>query len=258
MKKLVLSIAFIGIALAGNAQIIKSNLFSNYKEGDSLEKAAYAAPSDPIQQDTWCTAFMKRPVPGSESPKLGAGLTYPGYPEGGLSAILGFPKGLKGSHNSTYSMTTGKQHKKGVFYLACLVNMKKAGTTKPLELIAMNATYAGGSARSQVLINKTEDGKIRFTVACGKLRTENNQTYDFGKTYLIVLKQDYTNKKVSMFINPDLNGTEPKADAEVDGTTAANAAIKAFSFKNAHSYQGNIGNFRLVKSWADLTTQPVQ
>ena len=114
MKKLVLSIAFIGIALAGNAQIIKSNLFSNYKEGDSLEKAAYAAPSDPIQQDTWCAAFMKKPVPGSESPKLGAGLTYPGYPEGGLSAILGFPKGLKGSHNSTYSITAGKQHKKGI------------------------------------------------------------------------------------------------------------------------------------------------
>lgn len=257
MKKLVLFIALASTTILGNAQIIKNNVLETYKNGDPLEKAEYATPNDPIQRDTWCAAFMKKPTAGSVSPTIGKELKYPKYAEGGPSVNLGFPNGLKGSRNSAYSLTeSGKIYRKGVYYLACLANLSKVSTNKPMELIALNATHTGGSARAQVFVNKTEDGKIKFTAVAGKIQAEVPDTYDMGKTHLLILKIDYPGNQYSLFIDPDLSGAEPKASAVVNGDEKIlKAGVKAFSFKNSHVYKGNVGNFRFANKWEDIIAQ---
>lgn len=253
MKKLVLSITLLSIAILCNAQIIKNKILGTYKEGDKLEKAEYTNIKDPIQKDTWCAAFMKKPAAGSTSPTIGKELIYPKYTESGLSINLGFPDGIKGYRNSTFSLTeSGKIYKKGTYYLACLVNLTKTDTKKPTELIALNTTHSGSSARAQVFVNKAEDGKLKITAVTGKQLMEVPGTFDLGKTHLIILKLDYPNTKYSLFIDPDLSGTEPRANVEIVSPETLTAGIKAFSFKNGHIYEGNIGNFRFTNKWDDI------
>lgn len=256
MRKLILSITLVSMAILCNAQIIKNNVLDTYKEGDKLEKAEYTNIKDPIQKDTWCAAFMKKPVENSTSPTIGKELIYPKYTENGLSINLGFPNGIKGYRNSTYSLTeSGKTYKKGTYYLACLINLTKVGTKKPTELIALNTTHTGSSARAQVLVNKTADGKLKITAATGKQLMEVPGTFDFGKTHLIILKLDYPNTKYSLFIDPDLSKTEPEANVEITSPETLTIGVKAFSFKNGHIYEGNIGNFRFTNKWNDIVAQ---
>lgn len=256
MKKLILSVTLASITILSNAQIIKTNVLSTDKEGDELEKATYTNIKDPIQKDTWCAAFMKRPAEGSSSPTIGKELSYPKYAEGGPSVNLGFPSGIKGYRNSAYSLTeSGKTYKKGVYYLACLINLSKVGTNKPTELIALNATHTGSSARAQGFVNKSEDGKLKITAVAGKQRMEIPNTFDFGKTHLIILKADYPNTKYSLFVDPDLGKSEPKANAEIMAPETLTVGVKAFSFKNGHIYKGNIGNFRFTNKWEDIIAQ---
>lgn len=258
MKKIILIISLITLSLTGNAQIIKNNLLDGYKTGDKLEKSAYIEPKAMIQENTWCAAYTKDPKAATtSSPIIGKELSYPEYQEGGPSIQFGFEDGIKGTRSSVYSMTSsGKTYRQGSYYLACLVNFSKLGTKKTSEFLALIANHVGGSARGNIYAHRNENGKLKFTVGLGKNRTEAPNEYDFKKTHLLVLKVDYTNNRVELFVNPSLKGEEAQSDAMAKGEEGAlKAGLKAISIRNNHTYQGNIGNIRFAGRWTDITTK---
>ncbi len=84
-----------------------------------------------------------------------------------------------------------------------------------------------------------------------KERNEAPMVYDYNTTHLLVLKVDYDKNEVSLFVDPDLNQNEPKADVVVAGEEGAlKAGLKAISFRNRSGFKGNIGNFRFARDWA--------
>lgn len=54
-----------------------------------------------------------------------------------------------------------------------------------------------------------------------KERNEAPMVYDYNTTHLLVLKADYDKNEVSLFVDPDLNQNEPKADVVVAGEEGA-------------------------------------
>lgn len=256
MKKVATAIIMATFVLSGHAQVLKNNLLGGYKEGDKLEKGEYLEKKEPIRQDTWCGGFTNNPNPDLKSPVIGGELSYPGYNEKGPSIKFGFPEGLKGSRVSVYSLTEGKKYSKGTLYLSFLVNFSKLGTAGFADFIALSPGYESGGNRGTVYVAREGRDKIRFGVGLIKQRTEGAIAYEYDKTHLVVLKIDYSKNEASLFVNPDLSGEEPKAEATVNGgEDILKHAIRGIGFRNRSGYQGNIGNFRFSNSWAGVTAQ---
>lgn len=254
MKKVFVSMALAVLALGSQAQVLKNDLLKGYKVGDTLEKTVYDDKRAPINVDTWCGAFATTPVEGVVSPTVGKALTYDGYSEAGPSINFGFPQGVKGSRVSVYSLVeSGKVYSKGTYYLACLVNFAKVGSSNLADILAASASYVGGGNRGQVYVRREGNDKIKFAVGLMKERNEAPMVYDYNTTHLLVLKVDYDKNEVSLFVDPELNQNELKADAVVAGEEGAlKAGLKAISFRNRSGFKGNIGNFRFARDWAGV------
>lgn len=252
MKQVIFTFILTAFALAGHAQILNNNLLQGYKEGDKLEKSVYNAKSDPIAQNTWCGAFSSNPNT-NPSPTIGKELTYDGYPEKGPSITLGgYPAGTKGARFSVYSLTDGKQYGRGTLYLSCLVNFSKLGASGMADFLGVSPNYMGGGNRANIYVAREGSDRIRFGTSLLKIKAETTQAYDYDQTHLLVLKLDYSNQKVSLFVDPDLGAEEPaeaSCVAEGDADNVLKHAIRSISFRNRSGYIGNIGNFRWCKSW---------
>ncbi len=255
MRNLFLT-ALLFVATTGSSQVIKSNILTTYKEGDVLEKGVYTDKKEAIATDTWQGAFVSKPVEGVESPILGSPLIYNGYKEEGPSIIIGFPDGIKGSRNSVFSMTdSGKKYSKGTFYLSFLVDFSKLGSNDLAEFVSLNANHVGGSNRGQVLVAREGKDKIRFGLGLQKNRDQAPMAYDYNTTHLLIVKIDYNANQLSLFVNPNMESSEPVADVIINGEEGAlTAGLRAFSVRNRSGYAGNIGNFRFAKSWNDVLT----
>ena len=75
-----------------------------------------------------------------------------------------------------------------------------------------------------------------------------------------MLKLDYANQKVSLFVDPELSAEEPaEASCIAEGGDAENVlkhAIRAVSFRNRSGFIGNVGNFRWCgNSWAGIIAE---
>lgn len=259
MKRVALLITAAAFTLCGQAQILKQNFMNGYKAGDKLEKSVYTDKKAPIVQDSWCGAFSANSGK-TESPKTGAELTYPGYNEKGVSIEMGgFPEGQRGARYSVYSMTSGREYGKGTLYLSCLVNFSKLGARGAADFLGVSPSYVGGGNRANVFVAPEGSDKVRFSTSLIKLRSQPSaQTYDLNKTHLLVLKLDFANQKVSLFIDPKLDASEPaEAACTVTGDTenALKHAIRSVSFRNRSGYAGQIGNFRWCDSWAGVIAQ---
>ena len=161
------------LALGSQAQVLKNDLLKGYKVGDTLEKTVYDDKRAPINVDTWCGAFTTTSVEGVVSPTVGKALTYDGYSEAGSSINFGFPQGVKGSRVSVYSLVeSGKVYSKGTYYLACLVNFAKVGSSNLADILAASASYVGGGNRGQVYVRREGNDKIKFAVGLMKERNE--------------------------------------------------------------------------------------
>ena len=255
MKKEIITLALAAFALAGNAQILKNDLLKGYKEGDKLEKSVYNEKTAPIAMNTWCGAFSSKPNT-NPSPTIGKELTYEGYAEKGPSInIGGYPAGTKGARFSIYSMTDGKQYGRGTFYLSCLVNFSKLGANGMADFLGLSASYVGGSNRANIYVAREGSDRIRFGTSLLKVKAETTMAYDYDKTHLLVLKLDYANQKVSLFVDPELSAEEPaeaSCIAEGDAENVLKHAIRAVSFRNRSGFIGNVGNFRWCNSWAGI------
>jgi len=256
MKRVVMAITVATMTLSANAQVLKSGMMSGYKDGDTLEKTVYTAKGEAINKDAWCGGFTNNPNPDLKSPLVGAELSYPGYTESGPSIKFGFAEGLKGSRVSVYSLDAGKRFSKGTLYLSFLVNFSKLGGNGFADFLALSPSYESGGNRGTVYVGREGRDKIRFGVGLIKQRAEGPIAYDYDKTHLVVLKIDYNKNEASLFVNPELNGEEPQADTTVNGgEDILKHAIRSVGFRNRSGYQGNIGNFRLSKSWDGVASQ---
>ena len=119
------------------------------------------------------------------------------------------------------------------------------------DFLAASASYVGGGNRGQVYVRREGNDKIKFAVGLLKERAEVPMAYDCNKTHLLVLKVDYTKNEVSLFVDPELGQSEPKADIVVTGEEGAlKAGLKSVALRNRNGFKGSIGNFRFAKDWA--------
>ncbi|WP_291591556.1 hypothetical protein [Bacteroides sp.] len=252
MRKVVLLTTFAVAALAANAQVLKNEFLKDYKPGDKLEKGIYQSPTEPINVNTWNGAFDEKRVAEIPSPVVVEGLSYAGYPEGGLAISLGgFPNDIKGSSTCVYSLTENKnEFRKGVCYLAFLVNLKKTGGGFS-ELVGMTVNHTGGN-RGKVYVKRNEERKITFGVGARKIGAES-KSYDFNKTHLLVLKMDFAKQEMSLFINPELTAGEPAPElvAKAEPGEIKNA-IKGIYYRHRRGCDGAIGNFRFSNNWVTV------
>lgn len=258
MKKVILSVALVAFTLATQAQILKNNFLQGYKEGDKLEKAVYKEKNAAIQADTWCGAFATK-ITEEPNPAIGAALTYEGYAEGGPSITFGgYPAGTKGARISVYSMTDGREYGKGVFYLSFLANFSKLGANGMADFLGVSASHVGGVNRANVYVAREGSDRIRFGASLLKAKAETSEAFDYDKTHLLVLKLDFDNQKVSLFVDPSLTADEPveaSCVAEGDADNVLKHAIRSVSFRNRSGFIGSIGNFRWSNSWAGVIAQ---
>ncbi len=256
MKRNLLAVTLLSLAVTGNAQVLKSNFMKGYKEGDKLEKSVYTDKADAIAQDTWCGALASTPDP-NPSPVVGKELSYEGYAEKGQSIVISGPTDTKGARTSVYSMTNGKQYAKGAYYLSFLVNFSKVGSGKMADFLGVSAAYVGGSNRANIYVAR-EGKDIRFGTSLLKLKAETTMAYSMDQTHLVIMKLDYANQTVSLYIDPKPDGGEPtEADCEVtgDAENVLKHPIRSVSFRNRSGYNGNVGNFRWSSNWAGVIAQ---
>ena len=257
MKKILLAVAAVCATFVAEAQIIKNNLLAGIEIGNAIEANAYGDKTDAIYTEGWSGGYTSKPVEGSKSPVAAAPLTYAGYNEGGNSIQLGsaFGEGIRGRRASVYSLTSGKEYRKGALYLSFLIQIEKVATPNPSEVAALSSGYVGGGNRGTFYIARDEmdRSKVRFGVSLIKEVAMAPELYDMKQTYLIVIKVDYNTQQASLFINPNLAGEEPEAVAVANvGDSELKHAIRAISFRDRNSYRGRIGNFRLAQSWEAL------
>lgn len=251
MKKVLLTLVLAGIASVSNAQVLRHNFLNGCKEGEPIEKAAYTSKKAPINKDVWSGAFSEKEPYIGESPVAGKELTYKGYNEKGLSIILGGLPEEASFRPSIYGLESGRTYSTGTYYLSFLVNFSKFKAKGKIDFISTSTNHATGTSRGFVFASN-QGNKLNFGVGLHKQRAATTKSYDMNTTHLIILKLDFNKNQASLFIDPELKGKEPKADAEVIEEGTLKAGIKGIMFKNRNNYTGNIGSFRFTDSWAGI------
>lgn len=259
MKKTVLAVAMMfGAIVASNAQIVKTDILSDYAAGDALEKSVYLSKEDPAKAGVWCGAFSSKPVEGAASPVIGEPLIYEGYPEKGPSIVLGsgFKGDIKGRRVSVYTLTGGKELKGGALYLSFLVDFNSIGVKKMSQFVGFCTSAAGGGNRGTVYVKRDESSRKDFYwgVRLSEDIVECPQSFQMDKTYLVVVKLDYATQTASLFVDPDLGAAEPQplvCAKAVEKPFKHN--IRGFNLRDGHMYKGNLGNFRVARSWEALS-----
>lgn len=258
MKKTILTaIVMFAVVSASNAQMVKSGLLDGYNPGDVLEKVTYTEKETPVAVDTWCGAHTSKPIEGATSPKVGEALIYEGYGEKGPSIVLGssFEGEVKGRRFSVYSLTGGKEYRDGVLYLSFLVDFSRIGSKKMSQLVGFCSSYNGGGTRGSVHVKRDENIKNNFYwgVRLSEEVAECPQVFEMNRTYLVVLKLDYTDQSASVFVDPDLTSAEPEPLVKAKAVEKElKHAIRGINLRDGNSYDGNIGNFRVTRSWEAL------
>lgn len=259
MKKTVFAIAMmLSAAVATEAQIIKSNLLEGYKPGDVLEKSVYETKETPAAVGTWCGAYTSKPVEGALSPVVGEPMVYEGYPEKGPSIVLGsgFEGDVKGRRISVYTLTGGKELKGGVMYLSFLVDFNRIGTKNMSQFVGFCSSYNGGGNRGTVYVKRDAENRNTFYwgVRLAEETIECAEPYQMDKPYLVVVKIDYTDQSASLFVDPDLSAAEPQPLVKAKAVEKEfKHNIRGINLRDSHQYEGNLGNFRITKSWESLS-----
>lgn len=256
MKRISLICATFALALSASAQVVKTDFLKGYKAGDKLEKQTYESATAPIITDQWCAAFDTRHTPDMPSPTVTEGLTYPGYPKEKLAIDLtAFPKEVKGANISVYSLTDNRgTYRSGSYYLAFLGNIKAAPGGLG-EFLSFDISYVGNVGRGKLFLKRTEDRK-QFVASCAARRVPEGmetKAFDYNKTHLFVLKMDFDKKEMSLFIDPDMSGAEPKADLVVPQGTEGEIknAIRGIKIRHSRNIRGTVGGFRFANTWKD-------
>lgn len=267
MKKNIFILSMLCLSLFANAQLIKNDFLKSYDIGENLEKGIYTFKNE---EGKIKKAWMAKP--GNAQPSFNtktiAPLTYEGYVESGKNVAFEVEKS-DGAHTLGYSLTNTKEYNSGSFYLATMINVSQEGfnvnNANSINcMIGFDIRFTLEVTRGVLgaTNNGAEPGYFRFGVASRHHDPSNtvvelsNESYEFGKTHLAVLKYDFVDSKISIFINPKINEAEPLPTAEVimpdsDKKGLAGRGIRAISIKQDGRRSFKLGGLRFAKTWSD-------
>ncbi len=255
MNKILLVAAMAFATATASAQVLVTDFLNGYNPGNELEKGVYTEKGQPIQESTWMGALNLKAEDGACGPKITKGLVYEGFPaEATAINMSGYPTDIKsGRRYSVYSLTrNNNQYKGGKYYLSFLINVDKLGGRGFVDIAAMDINYFGGNGRAKLFIARDDDNMLKFGIGVRKApeKEEGVGGFDFKKTNLVVLKLDYDNQEVALFVNPDLSGKEPEPLMTVKGEEGEiRHGIKGVSYNYRRGYKGALGSFRFADSW---------
>jgi len=252
-------IALLSVLLV-NAQLIKNDFLTALNVGESIEKDVYLSlaqgTSNPIKANQW--NLVNATSYGGASPLVTEALTYNGYIGSGTENYsFSLLKLGTGGRKSIYSLTDQTIYSKGTYYLAFLINVGSntiAGDNAPV--ISFDGTYCGNYQRISVCVKAvTRPLTFQFGVA-GAATTADpavyaTTIYDFGTTYLVVLKYNFEDGKAELFVNPAISKTEPASLASITNTNLSTFGIRAVTIPQRTYFSAKIGSLRFAKTWQD-------
>lgn len=148
----------------------------------------------------------------------------------------------------------------GAVYLTYMYKADGNQSQSQSELLGLSNSPTSPSARPWVgkLASGTTDGSVfRFGLtlssgASGDIKWATGE-YSKNDVQLIVLKYDFTNSQVALFVNPTL-GTSVEPDADVtDNSGSVRSRIDTLMFRNNGNSKSSyyIGGIRVSTTWAE-------
>lgn len=275
MKKILLTA---GLVCAGfmvaNAQLIKDDFLAGYGIGTDLEKGQYANTTQgegtPIMVDQWNRSGKDNANDQSgENPQTVPALSYDGYVGSDKDVAIALAKLETGGRTTIYSLASDNTYGAGTYYVSFLINVTAASPTSGQEFFALDGNYTGNAQRARFGVKRTDAEATTYMIGLGDgsapAANAFSGSFDFGTTYLAVMKVELTDDgtglgtgggTTSVFINPDVNATEPAtafATSPITGT--ALKAIRGLVVRQRSTIEAEIGGFRFAKTWSDALGQ---
>ena len=186
-------------------------------------------------------------------------LTYAGYPSMGKAISM---SKTGEDVNSPFADQTD-----GSVYGSFLANFSDAGITTDGDYFFHFMSQGTTTFRSRVFARKDADtNKLSFGVTRGKNGVDavwTDYAYDLNTTHLLVVKYEFVdgdaNDVISLFVNPEMNSTEPAAlvtnGTEDASDFSATEPLNAVALRQGNAAKGSesiIDGIKVAKSWASL------
>jgi len=254
-------------ASAINAQVLITDFLAGISVGNDIEAGEYIGTteggSNTFQQFKWMltgrTGTYER---GGVSPKVATPLSYNGYVAATENSVE--LKTSEGARNSIYGFTNYTTYKNKAFYLSFLFKPESVTfeeTLKIIDFLSLDARYTSNIRRGIVYMVESEsEGKVKFGLKHNRDDAAEEMAvtgdYPIGETILMVLKYDYINKKVQLFINPQISLTEPTIPTLEKAFETAFDQIKGVNIRQHTNYEGYISGLRFADGWSTLLGVP--
>jgi len=229
-------------------------IFVNVSRGQLLtEDFSYASASTLVSQGGWLQTGATATNPITVT---AFGLTYSGYAGSGIGNAVALVTSGQ-DVNRPYTPTQNS----GSVYYAFMVNVSASQLTGDYFLHFSD----GGTTLffSKVFIKK-DPSSTNFAFGIAKNQnasvTYTGYAYALGTTYLIVTKYTFnsgttTDDVASLFVNPDLSGTEPtptltQTDAGSDATVISAICLRQGTAANASTL--TVDGCRAATVWSDI------
>ncbi len=251
MKKLLVVFSFILMASYANAQMLLDEKF-DYTVGSKLTENGWKNHSG---TGTFLTIAQ-------------GNLTYPGYLSSGVGNMVYVTGGSGSREDANKSFPLQAQ---GSVYASFLINVDSAGTAGDY-FFHLGPDPLGSAYRLRVYVkgDSASAGKAGFKFGLSKsggtgalAAVYTNTTYNYNTTYLLVAKYEIVGDTsggddiVKLFVNPNLNGSEP-ANADLQQVdTASNAKDRPMGVvalrQGSVGYGMRISGIRIaLNSWSSV------
>jgi len=244
----------------------KNDFLSGYSLGDGLEKATYLTTNETEAdfKEIWMAKYGNS---GGSNPRIIAPLIYDGYIESGVDFAFEVKKASSGARTFGYPLINNSSYNYGTYYLAFMININNDlginTTDRTRNMIGFSTKFTLDLARVVLSVTKggAKSGSFKFGI--GEKHATSASTYpiqwssgdyNFGQTYLAVLKYDFSTRKASLFINPVIDETEPQPLLEIAITEdvaigIAERGIRGISLEQSTVDSRKIGGIRFAKNW---------
>lgn len=276
MKKFLLSVSLLaGAVLMVNAQDLpKIDFLAGYSVGQDLDKGEYAnttQTTDPegvsaIKENQWTltgkaadkTSTIEQATIVSSSIDY-ATSGYAGGDNNNLAIQLN--KLTTGTRLSIYSLADATSntptYDEGAYYAAFMFKPEVISSGNGADFFMFCGNYTGDQQRGRVFVrNGSEGTKFIFGLSEQSAPTNTSVpvTGDLDKTgsYLLVLKYDFTNSKITLFVDPAIAANEPAAGANVLTVSTTNlSSIRGIAVRERNSFSAEIGGIRFSDNWVE-------
>ena len=174
-------------------------------------------------------------------------LSYGSYPSSGIGNSVT----MTTSGEDDYETFTSQNS--GTIYASFLVNVTAAKTGDYFCNF-----YAAGSQKGRVYMKTSSSGFDLGLSKTGVTINYTGNTYSFNTTYLVVIKYEFIsgtiNDNVSLFVNPDLSGSEPSptiaafTDTGTDASSISGIELRQGTSATAPTL--TVDGIRVATSWS--------